>query len=293
MESGDKAAILPLSTDGKKLSFDPDKDLIDFPGGASKFTIRFDEKSRLYWTITSPQKNPAAYRNVLVLTSSADLRNWTTRTVLHRHYDRMQHAWQYVDWAFDNDDLIYASRTGWDGSQNAHDANFLTFHRIRDFRSASRDRDTPWLGEKPNYIPHDAGALIFHGTLYEMAPFKNGERAFNNRGYRLKDIPEKFDGSTFARPHGMGDAERGNVPPGDIELLAKKDTTAYIGVGGNGRWLLRYGWDIVGPEIYGTDSTNVARMSILRRTLKTGEHIYIPRNTHFNGTAVLFPPKIE
>lgn len=294
IESGDRAAILPLSDDRNRLSFDPDKDLIDFPGGACKFTIRFDERSGLYWTITSPQKNPPAYRNVLVLMSSDDLRNWTIRTTLHRHHDRMQHAWQYIDWVFDDDDIIYASRTGWDGSHNAHDANFLTFHRIRDFRSASRDRDTLWLGEKPKYIPHDAGAFVFYGTMYEVAPFKNGEKAFNNRGYRFKDIPEElFDGWSFARPYGMGDAERDVVRPNDIEILAKEDTTVYIGVGGNGRWLLRYGWDIVGPEIYGTDSANVAKMSILRRQLKQGEHIYIPRNTHFNGTAVLFPPAMR
>lgn len=294
IESGDRAAILPLSADRKKLSFDPDKDLIDSPGGASKFTIRFDGKSGLYWTITSPQKDPPAYRNVLVLMSSPDLRKWTIRTTLHRHHDRIQHAWQYIDWVFDGDDIAYVSRTGWDGSHSAHDANFLTFHRIRDFRSASRDRDTPWLGERPNYIPHESKKFVFYGTMYEVAPFKNGERAFNNREYRLKGIPEElFDGWTFARTYGMGDPERGVLQPNDLEVLAREDTTVYIAVGGNGRWLLRYGWDIVAPEICGTDSDRVAKATILRRSLEKGEHIYIPRNSHFNGTAVLFPPAIR
>lgn len=67
----------------------------------------------------------------------------------------------------------------------------------------------------------------------------------------------------------------------------------YIAVGGNGRWLLRYGWDIVAPKICGTDSDRVAKATILRRSLEKGEHIYIPRNSHFNGTAVLFPPAIR
>ena len=294
IESGDKAAILPLSADRKMLSFNPDKDIIDFPGGACKFTIRFDEKSRRYWTITSPQKNPPAYRNVLVLMSSADLRKWTIHTTLHRHHDRIQHGWQYIDWVFEGDDIINLSRTGWDGSHNAHDANFLTFHRIPDFRHASSAQDAPWLGDKPRYRPHESKTFTFFGTMYEVAPFKNGERAFNNREYRLKGIPtELFDGWSFSRTHGMGDKERGVLEPNDLEIAAKEDTTVYISAGGNGRGLLRFGWDILAPEAYGTDSEHVASMTILRRTLKKGEHIYIPRNTHFNGTAVLFPPEVQ
>lgn len=292
IESGDVAAILPLSADRKRLSFDPEKDLIDFPGGACKFTIRFDEGSRMYWTITSPQKNPPAYRNVLVLMSSHDLRHWTIKTTLHRHYDRMQHGWQYIDWVFDGDDIIYVSRTGWDGSHSAHDANFLTYHRIPQFRLASSAQDTPWLGEKPQYIAHESKGFTFYGTMYEMAPFKNGERAFNNREYRLRGIPaELFEGWTFSRTYGMGDKEGGVLQPNDLEIAAKEDATVYISVGGNGRWLLRFGWDILAPEVYGTDSEHVAKMTILRRSLRKGEHIYLPRNSHFNGTAVLFPPE--
>ena len=48
------------------------------------------------------------------------------------------HAWQYIDWQFEDDDIIYLSRTAFDdglgGAKNAHDANFLTFHRIVGFR---------------------------------------------------------------------------------------------------------------------------------------------------------------
>ena len=59
--------------------------------------------------------------------------------------DPHKHAWQYVDWQFEGDDVIFVSRTAFDdslgGAHGAHDANYLTFHRIIDFRrSSSLDR---------------------------------------------------------------------------------------------------------------------------------------------------------
>lgn len=41
-------ARLHLSPDGKRLTYDPAKDLLDFPGGSSKFCIRYDEISQKY-----------------------------------------------------------------------------------------------------------------------------------------------------------------------------------------------------------------------------------------------------
>jgi hypothetical protein len=57
------------------------------------------------------------------------------------HPDVEQHGWQYLDWLIEGDDLIVASRTAWDdglgGAARAHDANFLTFHRVSRFRERS------------------------------------------------------------------------------------------------------------------------------------------------------------
>jgi len=141
---GEKAAIARVRDDGRTLSFDPEHDIIDFPGGATKFTIRFDPQSHLYWTLANPAlglpagARAAEIRNTLVLASSPDLRTWTTRrTVLH-HPDMRTHAFQYVDWQFSGDDLIAVSRTAFDdglgGAHRYHDANFLTFHRVKNFR---------------------------------------------------------------------------------------------------------------------------------------------------------------
>ena len=47
---------------------------------------------------------------------------------------------QYVDWVFDGDDIIAVSRTAFPETRGLparqHDANFLTFHRISNFRNA-------------------------------------------------------------------------------------------------------------------------------------------------------------
>ncbi|MFW6164015.1 MAG: sialidase family protein, partial [Planctomycetota bacterium] len=133
------AAVLDVSQDGRTLTFDPQTGFIDFIGGAVKFTIRFDPQTRRYWTLASKQTDPPATRNVLVLTSSADLRAWRLESHILVHPDRRHHAFQYIDWLFEGADLIAVSRTAWDGSHNFHDANYLTFHRIPDFRDRTRD----------------------------------------------------------------------------------------------------------------------------------------------------------
>ena len=144
----EKAAIVKISADGKKASFDPSTGFIPFAGGSKKFAVRYDEKSRRYWTLSNiipkefreqfPERNPASFRNTLALMSSADLLNWQTHQIILQHPDVLKHGFQYVDWLFEGKDMIVASRTAYhDGKNDAHnnhDANFLTFHRIKNFR---------------------------------------------------------------------------------------------------------------------------------------------------------------
>jgi hypothetical protein len=134
-------AILKLT--GSSLRFDR---FADFPGGATKFTIRFDPISRLYWSLCNPAlpgdiqtvSSPGSVRNTLALMSSPDLTHWTPRAIVLHHPDSLLHAFQYVDWQFDGSDIIAVSRTAFDDEEgNAHsfhDANYLTFHRISSFR---------------------------------------------------------------------------------------------------------------------------------------------------------------
>ena len=142
----EKAAIVHISTDGKEARFDPAKDFISFPGGAKKFSIRYDPQSKKYWTLANilPAKdrpqNPGSVRNILALNHSNDLLNWQTQSIVLKNPDTKKHGFQYVDWLIEGDDIIFVSRTAYDddtgGAHNYHDANFMTFHRIENFRNA-------------------------------------------------------------------------------------------------------------------------------------------------------------
>ena len=141
----EKAAIVRLGRPDELPVFDPAKGFVDFPGGAKKFTIRWDAKSGRYWSLATVVPDgwghlgkPASIRNTLALTCSEDLVNWEVRSHLLHSPDRARTGFQYVDWLFEGEDLIAACRTAFadaeGGAHNNHDANFLTFHRIQGFR---------------------------------------------------------------------------------------------------------------------------------------------------------------
>ncbi len=155
------AARLDLSADGRTATFDPARGFLHFVGSESKFTIRFDPVSRRYWSIGSKITNPHSgyawlytphhQRNVLSLTSSVDLEHWEERCRLLRFREgqvvtkaESRVGFQYVDWQFDGDDLVAVCRTAWNAT-NYHDANFITFHRVKDFRSLTMADSLPPL----------------------------------------------------------------------------------------------------------------------------------------------------
>lgn len=171
------AALVGISPDGRTASFDPQSGFINFPGGAKKFTIRFDPQSDRYWTLASivPEEfqhgKPGGIRNTLVLCSSRDLHHWAIHRTILQHPDTKTHGFQYVDWLFDGDDLIAVCRTAFDddqgGAHNFHDANFLTFHRISDFRSTLSGKSVTRFKE-----------------LYELEPMTDEQRRY----YRTQNM---------------------------------------------------------------------------------------------------------
>ncbi|NDP20404.1 MAG: exo-alpha-sialidase [Paludibacter sp.] len=141
----ENAAIIHYSKDGKKASFDPRTDIVPFPGGEKKFTVYFDSVSHKYWTLSNMifkedygMEHGGLIRNRLVLSYSPDLYHWDVKDILISHPDAHFHAYQYVDWRIDGDDIIAVARTASDSprglSPRQHDANYLTFHRFTDFR---------------------------------------------------------------------------------------------------------------------------------------------------------------
>ena len=134
----EQAAVIQVSDDGSTLTFDPEKGFIDFPGGTSKFSIRYDAVSKRYWSVVNDRREEGIVRNKLVLSSSADLVNWTVGPVLLEHPDGENVGFQYPEWLMDGDDLIFVSRTAWGNAHNFHDANYETFHRVEVFRRSIR-----------------------------------------------------------------------------------------------------------------------------------------------------------
>ncbi len=140
----DKAAVVRVLDDGARLEFDPATGYRDFPGGMAKFTIRREPATGLYLTLSNGNTDPsrASQRNVLSLHASEDLRQWRRLCTLLE--DDLGLPWeeslrrtgfQYVDWHFDGEDLIYLVRTAYNGAHNYHDANRVTFHRLPAYRA--------------------------------------------------------------------------------------------------------------------------------------------------------------
>ena len=143
------AALVDVQQEPLAATFNP-TNFVRFPGGAKKFTIRYDEPTGRYWTLANPVLPPhtnvsaSAVRQTLALMSSGDLRTWTMHRLLLHHPDRRDHGFQYVDFLIEGADIVYVSRTAYDdgvfGANSFHDANFLTFHRIAGFRRTLGER---------------------------------------------------------------------------------------------------------------------------------------------------------
>ena len=112
--------------------------LIDFPANYTKFMIKFDEESGYYYSIGARVYDPekAWARNLLSLLRSRDLASWEVVTDLfdERGADAAKIGFQYVDFYFEGEDIIYLCRTARNGANNYHDSNYSTFHRIKNFR---------------------------------------------------------------------------------------------------------------------------------------------------------------
>ncbi len=133
-----KALVYAVDTD------DPDAPLtydglIDFPGNYSKFMVRRDPVSGYWYSIAARVYDPDAKtaRDLLSLVRSQDLKRWETVADLfdYRGQNAKRIGFQYADFFFEGDDVLFLCRTALNGAHNYHDANYSTFHRIRRFRT--------------------------------------------------------------------------------------------------------------------------------------------------------------
>ncbi|MEZ6194004.1 MAG: sialidase family protein, partial [Phycisphaerales bacterium] len=146
VESGrpEKAAIARVQ-DVNTLTIDPVNDIVPMNGASKKFTIRYNEYTGTYWTLSNiinisnynPSALPNGIRNIVAVMQSTNLTDWNVeQIVLQDLSDVSKIGFQYLDWQFDGRDIIAVSRTsypdGLGGADNYHDANFINFHRFED-----------------------------------------------------------------------------------------------------------------------------------------------------------------
>lgn len=121
---------------------------VPLPGGQMKFSVVYDEKSKLYWmagtqatdSMTKPELLPKDRyclsdneRRRLVLHFSKNMIDWCFAGVISigpaeyasRHYCQM---------VIKDNDLLIMSRSGDLEAKDAHNGNIATFHKVRNFR---------------------------------------------------------------------------------------------------------------------------------------------------------------
>jgi hypothetical protein len=178
LNSDEKASIVSVSNDGRTATFDPINGFIDFPGGCKKFAIRYDSISQNYWSLCNyvpdidKGLNAERTRNTLALIRSSDLHHWEIVGIILHHPDIDFHAFQYADFQFENDDIIAVSRTAYSDEEgeadSQHNANFLTFHRIQNFRSYQTPEELKYLIDPDPVLGN--GILMVQDTLGKPVP---------------------------------------------------------------------------------------------------------------------------
>ena len=123
---------------------DPDKRLeffktVDFYGNRAKFSVVYDGVSGYYFSIVNrlDDENQPGMRNIASLSVSPDLEHWRIVCDLLNcsGEDSSKVAFQYIDFLFDNEDILFLSRTAFNRAASYHDNNYITFHRVKNFRS--------------------------------------------------------------------------------------------------------------------------------------------------------------
>ena len=150
------AAVVDLKDEAGKLS----EQFVQYNpmlGAQIKFYVLWDEKSGLFWAVVNPAADsqsmypwwPQAVRKerviglggndrrFLMLMYSQDGLNWFQAGCIAQA-PRLSQSFMYAIPAIDGDDLVLISRSSI-AAANQHDADCITFHRVRDFRNLAMD----------------------------------------------------------------------------------------------------------------------------------------------------------
>ncbi|MEW6354983.1 MAG: sialidase family protein [Planctomycetota bacterium] len=141
-DDGAMTTMLEKAPSGKAMAYVP------CPGGQMRFHVLYDEKTKLYWLLSS-QATDSMTRPDLLPEDRYNLPN-NERHRLQLHFSRNMVDWcfagmvaigktpresrHYASMAIDGDNLHVLSRSGDDRAKNAHDGDLITFHTVRNFR---------------------------------------------------------------------------------------------------------------------------------------------------------------
>lgn len=140
-ENPAKALLLRANAELQELQY---SGVVNFNGGNNtKFYVVFDRVSQRYWAVGNEIiDGDVNARTVLSLSVSQDLQQFRS---VHKIVDVSEGdaafvAAQYPSFVIDNDDLLIVSRTAINGADSFHNSNYITFHRVENFRSYASER---------------------------------------------------------------------------------------------------------------------------------------------------------
>ena len=89
----------------------------------------------------------AGHRNILCLTASEDLIHWKVidillvdREIMNPICSAKSHAFQYVEWVFDGEDILYVVRESVGYTNCYHDGRCVTMYRLKDYAKLVEQR---------------------------------------------------------------------------------------------------------------------------------------------------------
>lgn len=142
-DDGSMTTSVVRAPSGQRMLFVP------MPGGQMRFHVLYDERSKLYWLLSTQATDsmarpetlskarfsiPNNERHRLQLHFSTNMIDWCFAGLVTKTDDPRQ-ARHYASMCVDGDDLVVVSRSGDKKAKSAHDGNLITFHRIKAFRS--------------------------------------------------------------------------------------------------------------------------------------------------------------
>jgi len=148
VEEGDRPGTGAMTTMLEKAPSGRTMVYVPCPGGQLKFNIQYDDKTKLFWLLSSqaidgmvrrermsPDRFNLPYdeRHRLQLHFSRNCTDWCFAGLVCKT-DNPRQARHYATMVIDGDDLHILSRSGDARAKSAHDGNIITFHTVHDFR---------------------------------------------------------------------------------------------------------------------------------------------------------------